>query len=308
MSTQMQGKTVLVTGGTGGIGRETAVGLARMGATVVVTGRDRERGEAAVAGIRQASANERVSLLLADLERQADVRRLAAEAASAHPRLDVLINNVGYLGPEPRLTADGVEATLAVNVLAPLLLTELLSGPLAAAGGRVVNVTGGMLGGAQLDLRNLQAEKGYLGMRTYSHAKLAMMALSYEQARRLAGTGITLTVAYPGGAATAMTAGMTPAMVPLWMRLFWPLFGVIMGNASPARAARSSIFLASSPDVAGVTGAYYDTNSQRAAWPKPVLDDRLRGELWALSRRLLGLGPEQSGNGEVKGALAAGAA
>jgi len=307
MSMQMQGKTVLVTGGTGGIGRETAVGLARMGATVVVTGRDRARGEAAVAGIRQASGNERVSLLLADLGLQADVRRLAAEAAGAHPRLDVLINNVGYLGPERRLTADGVEATLAVNVLAPLLLTELLSGPLAAAGGRVVNVTGGMPQG-RLDLENLQAEKGYLGIATYSHAKLAMMALSYEQARRLSGTGITLNVAYPGAAATAMTAGMTPAMVPLWMRLIWPLFGVMMGSASPARAARSSIFLASSPDVAGVTGAYFDTNSRRAAWPKAVLDERLRGELWALSRRLLGLSPERGGNGDTEEAVAVGAA
>lgn len=142
----------------------------------------------------------------------------------------------------------------------------------------------------------------------YSHAKLAMMALSYEQARRLAGTGITLNVAYPGGAATAMTAGMTPAMVPLWMRLIWPLFGVMMGNASPARAARSSVFLASSPDATGVTGAYYDTNSRRAAWPKPVLDDRLRGELWALSRRLLGLGPERISNDAAGGTLAVGAA
>ncbi len=307
MSTQMQGKTVLVTGGTGGIGRETAVGLARMGATVIVTGRDRGRGEAAVAGIRQASANERVSLMLADMERQADVRRLAAEVSAAHLRLDVLINNVGYLGPERRLTADGIEATLAVNVLAPLLLTELLNGPLAAAGGRVINVTGGMPQG-RLDLENLQAEKGYLGIATYSHAKLAMMTLSYEQARRLAGTGISLNVAYPGAAATAMTAGMTPAMVPLWMRLIWPLFGAMMGNASPARAARSSIFLAASPEVAGVTGAYFDTNSRRAAWPKPVLDDRVRGELWALSRRLLGLSPERASGGDAEGALAVGAA
>jgi NAD(P)-dependent dehydrogenase (short-subunit alcohol dehydrogenase family) len=124
-----------------------------------------------------------------------------------------------------------------------------------------------------------------------------MMALSYEQARRLASTGITLNVAYPGAAATAMTAGMTPAMVPLWMRLIWPLFRVMMSDARPARAARSSIFLASSPELAGVTGAYYDTNSRRAAWPKPVLDDRLRAELWAASRRLLGLDPERAVGG-----------
>lgn len=293
MSTQMQGKTVLVTGGTGGIGRETAVGLARLGATVVVTGRDRERGEAAVAEIRLASANERVSLRIADMERQADLRRLAAEVAAAHPRLDVLINNVGYLGPARRLSVDGVEATFAVNALAPLLLTDLLRGPLAAAGGRVINVTGGMPG-RHLDLANLQAEKGYLGISSYSHAKLAMMALSYEQARRLAGTGITLNVAYPGAAATAMTAGMSPAMVPLWMRLIWPVFGLIMGGAKPERAARSSIYLASAPEVAGVTGSYYDTNSRRVAWPAPVLDDTLRARLWEIGRGLAGLAPDAS--------------
>jgi NAD(P)-dependent dehydrogenase (short-subunit alcohol dehydrogenase family) len=303
----MQGKTVLITGGTGGIGAETAAGLARMGATVVVTGRDRARGEAAVDRIRRAANNGRVELLLADMERQSDVRRLAAEVSAAYPRLDVLINNVGYLGPARRLTADGVEATFAVNALAPLLLTELLVTPLAAASGRVINVTGGMLTG-RLDLQNLQAERGYLGIATYSHAKLAMMALSYEQARQLADTGITLNVAYPGAAATAMTAGMTPAMVPGWMRLIWPIFRVIMGGARPARAARSSIYLASSPEVAGVTAAYYDTNSRPTPWPRPVLDDRLRRELWEISRRYAGLTLERTGRKGGSSILAAGPA
>lgn len=287
--TTMRGKTVLITGGTGGIGRETAIGLAKLGARVVVTGRDRARGEAGAAAIRQASGGGQVELLLADLERLAEVRRLADLFIAGHERLDVLINNVGYLGPQRRLTAEGVEATFAVNVLAPLLLTELLLAPLkAAAPARVINVTGGMLTG-DLDLGNLQSEKGYLGIRSYSHAKLAMMALAYEQARRLQGGGVTLNVAYPGAAATAMTGGMTQAMVPLWMRLIWPLFGVLMRNASPAKAARSSIYLASSPEAAGVSGAYYDTNSRPAAWPRPVLDRALRERLWAYSAGLAGL-------------------
>lgn len=297
MANDMQGKVVVVTGGTGGIGRETAIGLARRGATLVVTGRDRARGEAGVAAIRAASGNERVSLMLADMERQADVRFLAAAITRAHPRLDVLINNVGYLGPERRLTAEGIETTFAVNVLAPLLLTELLRGPLEAAGGRVINVTGGMPTGA-LDLGNLQAERGFLGITTYSHAKLAMMALSYEQARRLAGTGITLNVAYPGGAATAMTAGLTPAMLPLWMRLLWPIVGLTMGLAKAERAARSSIFLAAAPEVAGVTASYFDTNSRRTAWPKAVLDDAVRSRLWGIARELTGLGADGPGRTE----------
>jgi NAD(P)-dependent dehydrogenase (short-subunit alcohol dehydrogenase family) len=282
----MQNKTVVITGGTGGIGKATAIGLAKLGATIVITGRDKERGEAAVREIRQASANQRISLALADLESQAEVRRLADELAAAHPRLAVLINNVGYLGAARRLTADGIEATFAINVLAPFLLTELLREPLQAAGGRVINVTGGMPTG-QLDLTNLQAEHSYLGLATYSQAKLAMMVLSYEQALRLEDTGISLNVAYPGSAATAMTGGMTPAMVPGWMRLIWPIFGLMMRNSPPERAARSSIFLASSPEVQNLTGMYYNTNSKLAAWPKPTQDAQLRQQLWTICERLL---------------------
>lgn len=287
MNQSMQGKIVVITGGTGGIGKQTAIGLARLGATVVITGRDRGRGEAAADEIRQASGQVQVDLRLADLEQQAEVRRLAAEIMTSYPRIDMLINNVGYLGAERRVTVDGIETTFAVNALTPLLLTELLREPLGASQGRVINVTGGMPRGP-LDLGNLQSEQRFVGMESYSHAKLALMALSYEQAQRLNGTGITLNVAYPGGAATAMTAGISPAMVPGWMHPFWPLFGLIMSNASPERAARSSIYLASSPEVAGVTGTYFNTNSRRSAWPKPVLDRELRLKLWKRSWELLG--------------------
>jgi len=117
-----------------------------------------------------------------------------------------------------------------------------------------------------------------------------MMAVAYEFAQRLAGTGITLNVAYPGGADTAMTRGMTPAMVPAWMRLIWPVFGLMMRVAPPARAARSSIFLATSPEVEGVTGAYFDTKSKRTKWPAPVHDDALRRRLWQISAELTGMG------------------
>lgn len=295
MSGTMSGKTVLITGGTGGIGKATATGLARMGATVAVVGRDRTRGVAAVEDIKRASGNERIDLLLADLERQAEIRRLADKVSAHYARLDVLINNVGGLYPTRRLTEDGIEATLAVNHLAPFLLTHLLLDLLTASRpARVINVTGGFPG-VRLDLANLQAERSYLGLSTYSHAKVVMMVAAYEFAQRLAGTGVTLNVAYPGAAATAMTAGMTPAMVPVWMRLIWPAFGLIMRNArpernaQPERAARSSIYLASSPEVADVSGAYFNTNSRRARWPKAVYDDALRQQIWAVSQELTGL-------------------
>ncbi len=248
---ELQGKTAVITGGTGGIGMETAIGLAKLGARVVVTGRDAARGAAAVGQIQQASGNAQVALLIADLERQAEVRRLAERIAVSYPKLDILINNVGYLGARRRLTADGIETTFAVNVLTPFLLTELLREPLqAGAGARVINVTGGMKLGGSLQLNNLQAERSFLGMRTYSHAKLALMVLSYEQALRLKGSGITLNVAYPGVAYTSMSTQITSAMLPVGLRLLRPLIGLVMRNASPARAARSSIYLAAAPELA----------------------------------------------------------
>jgi len=288
-ATDLHGKTMLITGGTGGIGKETARGLAKLGAHVILVGRDRVRAEAAVAELNATAGNERVDLLLADLSSQAAIRELAREVIDRYPRLDVLINNIGGLYARRWLTVDGIEATLAVNHLNPFLLTHLLLPVLAAsAPARVINVTGGMPTGA-IDLANLQAEQRFHGLQTYSHAKTTMMAVSYEFARRLEGTGVTLNVAYPGGADTAMTRGMTPAMAPGWMRLIWPVFGLMMRNAPPARAARSSIFLATSPDVEGINATYFNTSSKRTQWPAPVHDEALRRRLWQISVDLTGL-------------------
>lgn len=287
-TTDMHGKIVLVTGGTGGIGQHTAIGLASRGAHIVVTGRDEARGQAGVAAIKQASGSAHVDLLLADLSRQADIRQLADTFGATYDRLDVLINNVGLLEAKRRLTTDGVEAHLAVNVLAPFLLThELLDLLRASAPARVINVTGGIPG--RIDLNNLQAEASFQGLQTYSHAKSIMMAMSYEFAQRLQGTGVTLNVAYPGAAATAMTQAMTPATVPLVMRLIWPLFRVVMNNAKPERAARSSIYLASSADVVGVNGVNFGTNSKPTKWPEDVRNASKRQRLWQISEQLTGM-------------------
>src|SRR6185437_10952148 len=170
----MTGKNVLVTGGTAGIGKATAVGLAALGARVAITGRDRIRAEAAAADIRAASGNPAVDVFTADMSAQAEVRRLAGEVLDAYPRLDVLVNNVGGFWATRRATVDGLEHTFAVNHLAGFLLTELLLERLkASAPARVVTVSSGAQAMGRLDFADLQAEHEYSGQRAYNASKLA---------------------------------------------------------------------------------------------------------------------------------------
>ena len=285
-SSVLSGRRALITGATDGIGRHTAAGLADRGAHVTIVGRDQVRGRTAAVDITRETGNPEVEFVSADLSTRSGVRALA-ERIGTGP-LDILINNVGGLYMTRWETEDGVEASLAMNALNPLLLTTLLQPALAAApAARVVYVTGGMPG--RIDPAALQSTDKYLGMRTYSHTKSVMMALAYEQAQRWRPTGITVNVAYPGGADTPMTRAMTPAGVPMPMRAVWPLFKPIMARARPERAARSSITLASEPGLAGVTGTYVNTRSKPARWPADVLDPALRGRLWATARALLGL-------------------
>jgi NAD(P)-dependent dehydrogenase (short-subunit alcohol dehydrogenase family) len=291
MSNEMNNKTVLITGGTGGIGKHTAIGLAKLGARVVVTGRDKQRGESAVKEIQKASGNKDIDLLLGDLSLQAEVRKLAGEVKARYSKLGVFINNAGLLEPKHRLTKDGIEADFAVNVVTPYLLTlELLPLLKASAPSRVINLTGGIPTG-KIDLQNLQAEKSFLGLVTYSHAKQIMEAMSLEMSKRLEGSGISVIVAYPGSAGTAMTGAMTPDMLPFAMRLIWPIFKIIMrddGGKSAAKASRSSVFAASSPELAGETGIYLNTNSKRARWSPDILDAGKRKVIWEKLEEMTG--------------------
>jgi NAD(P)-dependent dehydrogenase (short-subunit alcohol dehydrogenase family) len=290
-SSDMVGKTVLVTGATAGIGKHTARALAMRGASVIITGRDVVRGQACVAELSAACGHDRVHLCCADMSQLAGVRDLAAQVRSRCSSLDVLINNAGVAASERRETPDGLELNVAVNVVAPHLLTSLLEPLLTAApAGRVIAVTGGEHP-RHLDLEDLQSLRTFEGLATYSRTKLLMMALMLERAQRALAAGVTCNVCYPGQASTTMTRSVTPGMLPRSMRWAFRLFTLLVredGGASAARAARSSEFLAASPDVAGVTGAYFDRHCRRVSWPKPILDPVLRAQLWDAVTNIVG--------------------
>src|ERR1700716_2403685 len=195
----MAGKIVLITGGTGGIGKATAIGLAALGARVGITGRDPARAEHAGADIRAASGNPAVDAFAADMTSQAEVRRLAAAVLGAYPRLDVLVNNVGGFWAHRHPTADGWERTFALNHLASFLLTNLLLDRLkASAPARVVTVSSGEQARGRIELDDLQGTRDYSGQRAYSQSKLANVMFTNELARRLEGTGVTANSLHPG--------------------------------------------------------------------------------------------------------------
>ncbi len=277
----MNQSTVLITGATSGIGYQTARALAKRGAHVFVTGRDERAGQSAVDQLRSDSGGDAVDLILADLSTHAGVTAVAQQFAQTARPLDVLINNAGYAGPH-RITADGHEMTYAVNVIAPYLLTHLLLDSLRTTGARVITVTGGSHPRI-LDPTNLRAEHGYQGLRTYSHAKLAMMATMYEMSQRVDVTRFTVNVCYPGQASTAMTQNVTPDMVPRHLRWATPIFRLLTrpDDGKSARvASRSSVRLAAGSTFAGRTGLYVNAAGRDVPWPAAVLDDEIRAAVW----------------------------
>ena len=284
----MKDKIVLITGSTSGIGFQTALALAKLGASVILTGRNKASGDAAVTQIKQASGNPNVVLLLADLSSQAGVRSLAAQFKQKYNHLDVLINNAGMATSKRELTADGVETDFAVNVVTPFLLTTLLMDSLKVAkSARVITLTGGNVPNT-LDTTNLQSEKAFDGLNSYSQSKVAMMALMAEFAQRE--KSVTINVCYPGQASTNMSRSVTPDMMPGVMRIFYPLFKLMTrpdGGKSAAKAARSSIYLASSPDVEGESGKYFDTNCKEKEMPPPAQDPSTRAKVWAEAERAI---------------------
>ncbi len=278
----MAGTTVLVTGGTAGIGRATAQGLATMGAHVAITGRDRARTEAAAGEIRAASGGQ-VDALVADLSSQSEVRRLADEVLQRLSRIDVLVNNAGGYWHTRHVTVDGLEHTFAVNHLAPFLLTNLLLDRLKhSAPARVVTVSSHAHAEGRIDFDDLHGERSYSGARAYNQSKLANVLFTYELARKLQATSVTANALHPGVVSTSFGAEDPSRVQPLLVPFMRPFM------KTPTQGAATSIHLASAPDLEQVTGRYF-VNSKPKRSSKRSYDKVTAARLWQVSADLVGL-------------------
>lgn len=281
----MTGKTCVVTGANTGIGKAAARALAELGATVVSVCRNAEKGAAARDEIARAARDTgrdgSVALELADLSSQSEIRALASRLLTAHPVIDVLVNNAGAALHRRELTVDGIERTFAVNYLAYVLLAQLLLPALTAAAqtrgeARIVNVASGAHGAVRtLDFDNLQGEKRYTDFGAYALSKLTDIMFTYALARRLTGTGITVNALHPGVVATEIWR-----QVPI-LRSVAKLFML-----SPEKGARTTVYLAAAPDVRGVTGTYFDKCAP-ARSTALSRDEGLQERLWAVTEEML---------------------
>ena len=278
----MAGRTVVITGATGGIGKATALGLAGRGATLAITGRDPNRTQAAAREIRAAGA-PRVHIFLADLSSQAEVRRLADETLEQLPRIDVLVNNVGGYWNTRSTTADGLEHTLAVNHLAAFLLTNLLLDRLRrSAPARVVTVASNAQRLGRIDFEDLQGSHSYSGARAYNQSKLANVMFTYTLARRLPAEEVTANAVHPGLVSTSFGAE-DPARS---QRLLVPILRPFM--ATPTQGAATSIHAASAPELQGRTGLYLTKKGPTKSSPQSY-DEAAGTRLWQVSEDLVDL-------------------
>ncbi len=284
MPWNIAGKTVLVTGATNGIGLGAAVALARLGATLVIVGRDSARTAAALGAVRAgASPGAEPTSYLCDFSSQAEVRRLASAVERDHARLDVLVNNAGGVHSRRRLTVEGIERTFATNHLGYFLLTNLLRDLLMrSAPARVVTVASIGHRRGTIDFDDLGFERGYGIMKAYRRSKLANVLFANELARRLDGTGVTSNSLHPGGVATNIWSG-----APLWAK---PLIAVLVRPRliGVEAGAATVVQLAASPGLEGATGLYFE--EQRPIAPSPLAqDDELARRLWSVSAAMTGL-------------------
>src|SRR5438067_3704438 len=284
LNTSMQGKVCVVTGANSGIGKATAMGLAQMGATVVMVCRDQAKGEGAQNEIKEKSGNDAIDLMLADLTSQASIRQLAENIEQRYQQLHVLINNAGGVNLTRRETSDGFEATFAVNYLAPFLLTNLLLDKLKASSpARIVNVSSESHQSGYIKMDDLELEKGYRLMRAYGQSKLALVLFTYELARRLQGTGVTANCLHPGFVATNIGQNGVGSVGRSIVKLIFSSLGI-----RPEEGAKTSIYLASSTEIEGVTGKYFIKSIPVRSAPISY-DETLQRQLWDESAKLVNL-------------------
>jgi NAD(P)-dependent dehydrogenase (short-subunit alcohol dehydrogenase family) len=277
MPADLSGRICIVTGANRGIGRATAEGLAELGATLILVCRRIEEGQAVAREI--AKGGPAPDVVGADLSSQASIRQAASEIQARYPRLHVLINNAGIIPPRREVTVDGLEMQFAVNHLGYFLLTNLLLPQLrAGAPSRIVNVSSGAHAHT-LDFEDLQSERGYDAKEVYRRTKLANVLFTYELARRLGVTGVTVNALEPGVVATRMLADYMGV----------PRGGVDSTfGASPDEGAETSIYLAASPEVEGVTGKYF-ARERPVPSSRESYDEATARRLWEVSERLTGL-------------------
>ncbi len=282
---RMEDKICLITGATTGIGYVTALELARKGATVVGVARNAEKAEAAREAIRSQTGNARVEFLLADLSQQEQVRRVAENFISRYPHLDILINNAGAIFIHRSESRDGIEMTLALNHLGYFLLTsQLLESLKKASSPRIINVASEAHRRGSIDFLDLEKKHGYNGWSAYCQSKLGNVLFTYELARRLRGENITVNALHPGFVSSGFGKNN-----PLWYRVLSAPF--FLAAISPEKGARTSIYLASSPEVEGVSGKYFRRRKVVASTPE-TYNESIAKRLWEWSAEKTGLPPK----------------
>jgi NAD(P)-dependent dehydrogenase (short-subunit alcohol dehydrogenase family) len=280
---RMKDRICMVTGGNAGIGKETAQALAQQGGHVVIVSRNPQRGEDAAQEIRAATGNQMVDVLICDYASQDSIREMTAQFNRDYPRLDVLVNNAGLIMMSRETTVDGLEVTFAVNHLGYFMNTLLLMESLAKGDEvRIVNVSSDAHRGAKMNFDDLMGEKKYSGFGAYSQSKLANVLFTYELDRRLAGSGITTNALHPGFVATGFNKNNGGLMSGIMS-----IIGKIAAR-SPEKGAETSIYLASSPDVAGLSGLYY-SDCEPVTSSAESYDQESAQRLWDVSLELTGL-------------------
>ena len=283
-NTYMQGKICLVTGATSGIGKATALGLAQQSATVIIVARDDTRGQVAQHEIQTKSDNSEVHLLQADLSSQASIRQLAETVQQHYSQLHVLINNAGVMQLKRQESVDGLEMTLAVNHLAPFLLTNLLLDMLkASAPARIINVASDAYKSGTVSADNLQSQHDYHFWRAYARSKFALVLCTYELARILQGTGVTANCLHPGFVGTNIGTNNVGPNAGKVLKFILSRLGTSSENG-----AKTSLYLATSPDVEDVTGKYFAKSAPQQSIPL-THDETLQQQIWAESARLVHL-------------------